>query len=391
MLDTPFSPWPSFSEEEVEAVARVLRSNRVNYWTGDECRSFEHEFAAWIGADHAVALANGTLAIDIAWPVLGIGPGDEVVCTPRSYQASASSIAMAGARPVFADVDADSQNISPATVAPLVNGRTRAVMCVHLAGWPCDMEGFADLAHKHGLRLIEDCAQAHGAAIGGRSVGTFGDIAAWSFCQDKVVTTGGEGGMITTNDEALWKAAWSYKDHGKSWEAVYERDHPPGFRWLHEGWGSNWRMTEMQAAIGRIQLKRMGEWHAARKRNASRLATALGEMAGLRVPQPPPGMEHAWYKFFAFVRPERLAAGWNRDRVMDEVNRAGVPCYTGGSPEIYREKVFVDAGLSPPQRLPVAAALGETSLMFLVHPTLTEAEIDKTIRVVSDVMREATR
>jgi dTDP-4-amino-4,6-dideoxygalactose transaminase len=391
MLDTPFSPWPSFSEQELAAVAAVLRSGRVNYWTGEECRAFEREFAAFAGAKRAVALANGTLALDMAWPVLGIGAGDEVICTPRSYQASAATIAMAGARPVFADVDRDSQTITPATVAPLITPRSRAILCVHLAGWPCDMAGFADLAAAHGLKLVEDCAQAHGAAIGGRSVGSFGDIAAWSFCQDKIMTTGGEGGMVTMNDEAVWSAAWSFKDHGKSWEAVYEREHPIGFRWLHEGWGSNWRMLEMQAAIGRIQIGRMPAWHAARKRNAGRLAEGLSGLPGLRVPAVPERIEHAWYKFFAFVRPEALAAGWSRDRIMAEVNAAGVPCYSGGCPEIYREAVFVKAGLSPAGRLPVAAELGETSLMLLVHPTLTEREIARTVETVRAVMRRATR
>jgi len=391
LLNTPFAPWPSFTDEEVEAVARVLRSNRVNYWTGEECRDFEREYAAWAGTRHAVALANGTLALDIVWPVLGIGPGDEVICTPRSYQASASTIAMAGATPIFADVDRDSQNITPETVAPLITKRTRAIMCVHLAGWPCDMPGFADLVDGKGIALVEDCAQAHGATIDGRSVGSFGEISAWSFCQDKIITTGGEGGMITLDDEDRWKASWAYKDHGKNWDAVYNREHAPGFRWLHEGWGSNWRMTEMQAAIGRIQLKRMPQWHAQRKHNAQQLAGAFDGLPALRCPLPPEGIEHAWYKFYAFVRPEALRSDWTRDRIMAAVNVKGVPCYAGSGPEIYREKVFVDAGLAPPQRLPAAVELGETSLMFLVHPTMRSADIDKTADIVAQVMAEATR
>ena len=203
MLDTPFPPWPSFSEEEIETVARVLRSGRVNAWTGGEVKAFEREFAAWAGAKHAVALANGTVALDVAWRVVGIGPGDEVITTPRSFQASAASIAMTGARPIFADVDRQSQNITPETVATLITPQTRAILCVHLAGWPCDMDGFRALARAHDLKLVEDCAQAHGALIGDQAVGTFGDIAAWSFCQDKIVTTGGEGGMVTTDDDEL--------------------------------------------------------------------------------------------------------------------------------------------------------------------------------------------
>lgn len=391
MLNGPFSPWPSFSEEETEAVARVLRSNKVNYWTGQETRSFEREFAQWAGAGYAVAMANGTVALDAVWRVLGIGPDDEVITTPRTFVASASSVAMAGGKPVFADIDRDSQNITPETVAPLINDRTRAILCVHLAGWPCDMEGFRKLADDHGIAVVEDCAQAHGATIGGRSVGTFGDLSAWSFCQDKIISTGGEGGMVTTAQEALWSALWSVKDHGKSYDAVYNREHAPGFRWLHESWGSNWRMTEMQGAIGRIQLRRMGEWHAARKRNAEALADAFRDIPALRVPMPGEGIEHAWYKFHAFIRPEALADGWSRDRILTETVEAGVPCFSGGCPEIYREKVFVDAGMAPPQRLPAAMELGETSLMFLVHPTLTENEIARTIDTVASVMRRAAR
>ena len=391
MLNTPFAPWPSFTDDEVEAVARVLRSNRVNYWTGEEGRAFEAEFARWTGTRHAVAMANGTLALDAIWPALGVGKGDEVICTPRTFLASASTIAMAGARPVFADVDADSENISPETVAPVISSQTKAILCVHLAGWPCDMHGFQALADEHGLILVEDCAQAHGASIDGQPVGSFGRANAWSFCQDKIITTGGEGGMVTVDDEELWKAIWSIKDHGKSYDAVYNRHHEPGFRWLHEGWGSNWRMSEMQAVIGRIQLSRMGDWHAARKRHAAALADAFSGIPALRVPSVPAGFEHAWYKFYSFVRPEALKSGWSRDRIMNTIVDAGVPCYSGICPEVYLEKVLVDAGLAPEKRLPNAAKLGETSLMFLVHPTLSDSEIDRTRETVRAVLHEATR
>ena len=390
MLNTPFPPWPSFSEEEIDAVSRVLRSGRVNAWTGEECRTFEREFADWVGTRHAIALANGTVALDIVWQVLGIGQGDEVITTPRTFQASAASIAMSGARPVFADVDRQTQNITPATVAPLITPRTRAILCVHLAGWPCDMHGFRELADAHGLKIVEDCAQAHGARLNERSVGSYGDIAAWSFCQDKIMTTGGEGGMLTLDDDALWKAAWSFKDHGKSWEAVYEREHAPGFRWLHESWGTNARMTEMQAAIGRIQIARMSAWHAARTRNAETLMVAFRTCPTLRIPEVPEAVEHGWYKFYAFVEPARLKQEWNRDRIMSAIVTAGVPCYSGSCPEIYREKSFVDAGFGPQQRLPTAIELGETSLMFLVHPTLAPEHIEKTCAVVREVMASAT-
>ena len=262
MLNTRFPPWPSFTTEEADAVRDVLLSNKVNYWTGTECRSFEAEFSAWAGVQHAVALANGTLALDVALKALGVGPGDEVVVTPRTFMASVSCVVNAGATPVFADVDADSGNLSAATIAKVLTPRTKAVIVVHLAGWPCDMDPIMALAAQHGFKVIEDCAQAHGARYKGRSVGSIGHVGAWSFCQDKIMTTAGEGGMVTTNDEALWRAMWAYKDHGKSYAAVYERDHPPGFRWVIDSFGTNWRMLEVQAAVGRIQLRRMAQWTA---------------------------------------------------------------------------------------------------------------------------------
>ncbi len=403
MLNTPFSPWPSFTTEEADAVHRVVMSNKVNYWTGTETREFEKEFAAWCGVPYAVALANGTLALDVALKALGIGPGDEVVVTPRTFIASISCVVNAGAVPVFADVEPDSGNLSARTIAAVLTPRTRAVICVHLAGWPCDMDPIMALAAQHGLKVIEDCAQAHGARYKGRSVGSIGHVGAWSFCQDKIMTTGGEGGMVTTNDEALWRAMWSFKDHGKSYEAVYEREHPPGFRWLHESFGTNWRMLEMQAVIGRIQLRRMGDWTPQRQANASQLTRALLPFAGqdgvVRLPRfacascpgqcGATGCTHAQYKFYTYVRPENLASGWSRDRIIEAINTEGVPCYQGSCSEVYLEKAFDNTGWRPEPRLPVAKALGETSLMFLVHPTLTEAEIQKTCDVIAKVLQQA--
>jgi dTDP-4-amino-4,6-dideoxygalactose transaminase len=405
MLNTPFSPWPSFTHEEASAVHRVVMSNKVNYWTGTETRAFEKEFAAWCGTAHAVALANGTLALDLALKALGIGPGDEVVVTPRTFIASISCVVNAGAVPVFADVEPDSGNISSRTIAAVLTPRTRAVICVHLAGWSCDMEPIMALAAQHDLKVIEDCAQAHGARYKGRPVGSIGHVGAWSFCQDKIMTTGGEGGMVTTNDEALWRAMWSFKDHGKSYEAVYERQHPPGFKWLHESFGTNWRMLEIQAVLGRIQLLRMPEWTSKRQANANILAIALSPFSGnsgaVRLPRfacascpshcEVAGCVHAQYKFYAYVRPENLAPGWNRDRIIGEINAAGVPCYQGSCSEVYLEKAFDGTGWRPGHRLPVAKELGETSLMWLVHPSLTEAEMQKTAQVIASVLAVAIK
>lgn len=409
MLNTPFSPWPSYTEEEARAVQQVLLSNKVNYWTGNECREFEREFAAWCGTRHAIALSNGTLALDLALKGLGIGPGDEVVVTPRTFIASVSCVVNAGATPVFADVDADSGNLSASTIAQVLTPRTKAVICVHLAGWPCDMDPIMALAAQHGFKVIEDCAQAHGALYKGRSVGSIGHVGAWSFCQDKIMTTGGEGGMVTVNDEQLWRDMWAYKDHGKSYAAVYERQHPPGFRWLHESFGTNWRMLEMQAAIGRIQLHRLPEWTRQRKAHAEALRTTLSEFSGTRgpirlpvfsscescqtlhAPPAPPtcGCLHAQYRFYLYVQQQHLAPGWNRDRVVDAINNAGVPCYHGSCSEVYLEKAFEGTGWRPSKPMPTARDLGESSLMFLVHPTLTAAEIERTATVAAKVLSQA--
>lgn len=389
MLNTPFSPWPSFTQEEADAVSRVLLSNKVNYWTGQECREFEKEFAAWCGTEKAIALHNGTVAIDLALVASGVKAGDEVVVTPRTFLASASSIVSIGAVPVFADVDRDSQNITAETISKVLTPKTKAIICVHLAGWPCEMTAINELAKQHNLIVIEDCAQAHGAKYKGVAVGNLADAAAWSFCQDKIMTTGGEGGMLTTNNQTLWSKAWSYKDHGKDWDAVYNRQHPAGFRWLHESFGTNWRMLEVQGAIGRIQLTRMIDWHEARKQNATKILAACAESSALRVPQIPDYIEHAWYRAYAFVKVEALATGWTRDRIMHEINALGVPCYSGSCSEVYLEKAFDNTGWRPAERLPVAKELGETSLMFLVHPTLKPEEIEKTCTAIRAVMSQA--
>ena len=389
MLNTPFSPWPSFTQEEAEATQRVLLSNKVNYWTGQEGREFEKEFAAYIGTDYAVAIANGTLALDVAFKALDIGEGDEVIVTPRTFLASASSIVNAGAIPVFADVCRDSQNITPETIKAVLTPKTRAILAVHLAGWPCDMEGIMQIAEAHDLYVIEDCAQAHGAYYQGKAVGSIGHIGAWSFCQDKIMTTGGEGGMVTTNDKVLWKKMWSYKDHGKSWDSVYEKQHPPGFRWLHDSFGTNWRMTEIQSVLGRIQTKRMPEWHKARLANANKIWDAAKQLPGLRVPEVPADIIHAAYKCYVFVEPTQLKDGWDRDRIMNEISARGVPAFSGSCSEVYLEKAFDNTPYRPKKSLPVAKELGETSLMFLVHPTLTEEEMGKTVVVLTEVMREA--
>ncbi len=383
------APWPYLAEEEIQAAMNVLRSGKVNYWTGDEGRLFEKEFAAFVGCRHAVALANGTVALETALRALDIGPGDEVITTARTFIASASCAVALGARPVIADVDRDSQNLTAGTVRAVLTPKTKAVVAVHLAGWPCEMDEIFALARQHGLKVVEDCAQAQGARYKGRPIGSLGDVAAFSFCQDKIMTTGGEGGMLTTNDDNIWQRAWSYKDHGKSYDAVYGRQHAAGFRWLHESFGSNGRMTEMQSAIGRIVLGKVPQWLERRRLLAGLLDENLAGLSGLRIVRPACEIEHAYYKYYAFVRPEALRRSWDRDRIMQAINAEGVPCSVGSCGEIYREKAFVPESY-PIERLPVAKELAETSLMFMVHPTLSDEDIRNTYLAVQRVMLEAS-
>jgi len=390
MSNTVFSPWPSYTLEDAKAVTDILLSNKVNYWTGQECRKFEKEFADWSQSKYSIALSNGTVALDLAFKALSIGEGDEVIVTSRTFVASVSSIVNSGATPIFVDVDINSQNIATELINEAITNRTKAIVCVHLAGWPCEMDDIMSLADQFDLYVVEDCSQAHGAKYKGKSVGSIGHIGCWSFCQDKIMTTGGEGGMVTTNNKSLWNKMWAYKDHGKSYEAVYEREHSGGFKWLHESFGSNYRMTEIQAVLGRIQLKIMPDWHNKRLQNINKIWSVARQCKGLRVPEIPKHIDHAAYKCYVFIQLDKLNKNWTRDIIIKKITSLGVPCFSGACPEVYLEKAFDNTGLRPKERLVNAKELGEVSLAFLVHPTLTNEDISKTCNVLKSVMDSAT-
>ena len=381
--------WPIFEQDEIDSAVKVLQSGRVNYWTGEEGRSFEREFAEACGCAHAIALANGTVALELALRVLGISAGDEVITTSRTFLASASCAVMVGAKPVLADVDRASGNITAEAIEPLLTPRTRAIIAVHLAGWPCEMDSIMQLAKKNGLAVIEDCAQAHGATYHGKPIGSIGDIGAFSFCQDKIMTTAGEGGMLTTQDPDIWSKAWSLKDHGKSFDAVYNRRHPEGFRWLHESFGTNWRLSEVQSAVGRVQLRKARGWVEQRRKIASRYNCSFAQLPGLRVEVPALELQHSYYRYYVYVRPERLRAEWNRDRILRALNAEGVPTYSGTCSEIYLEKAF-PRKWRPKARLTVAQELGETTIMLPVFHTLDECQISGVCSAVEKVMMCAT-
>ena len=385
-------PWPSYSQAEVEATTEVLRSGKVNYWTGTIARKFEQDFAARMGVSHGIAVANGSVALGIALRALDLPQGAEVVVTPRTFVASVSEILLAGARPVFADVDRDSQNITAASIERVISSRTAAIMTVHLAGWPCDMPKVTELARDNRIAIIEDCAQSHGAGIAGRTTGAWGDVAAFSFCQDKIMSTGGEGGMIVTDDELLARRCWSFKDHGKSPELLGEkRGSSTAFRWLHESLGTNARMTEVQAAIGAVQLAKLDDWIRQRHANAACLTARLAEVPGIRTTVPPSEVLHAYYKYYCFVEPHFLHTGWDRERILDRLSAAGIPCGSGICPEVYREKAIRQFLDDAPETLPVARELGETSLMFPVHPTLDSSHMHRIADALESIMKSATR
>ena len=371
----PFPAWPVFDAIQITAVTSVLASGKVNYWTGNVVREFEREYAEHLGIKHAVAVFNGTIALELIMRALNIGPGDDVIVTPRTYVATASCVLWAGARPIFADIDPVSGNITAETISAVLTQRTKAVIVVHIGGWPCDMDPIMALADEHGFKVIEDCAQANHASYKGRLVGSIGHVSAFSFCQDKIISTGGEGGLIATNDSALWNRLWSLKDHGKSYDTVYNRQHPVGFRWLHEGIGTNGRMTEMQAAIGRESLKKLPEWVDQRTKNAETYARILADLPALRILTPPTDMRHSYYRFYVLLNLERLQAGWNRDRLIGALSAAGYPCFSGSCCEIYLEKMFDD--IRPVRRLPQASIMSATSLCFLTHPTLQTADCEQ--------------
>lgn len=378
-----YPKWPFYEKDEITAVQNVLSSGKVNYWTGQECKLFEKEFASYCGVKHAISLANGTVALELALHALNIGQGDEVIVTPRTFIASISSIVVRGAKPIFADIDPSTQNISAGTISKVITDKTKAVILVHLAGWPCDMDVIMALTDKYGIKVIEDCAQAHGAKYKGKSVGSFGDIAAFSFCQDKIMSTGGEGGMLLCDDDELWKKAWSYKDHGKSYDRISAPVPGSGFRWLHAEFGTNMRMTEMQAAIGRIQLKKLDAWVNQRRSNADILRDFFSQYGSFVVPEPSSDYYHSYYKFYVFLKEGSLSDGWTRDSLVAEISTNGVPCFSGSCSEVYLEDAFERKHIRPKYRLKNAKKLGECSLMFLVHPTLG----DKHMRSMCDILK----
>lgn len=383
------SIWPTYDLNDVSKTSKILLSNKVNYWTGDEGKKFEIEFAKFSNSKYAIAVSNGTVALDLSLKALNLKKNDEVIVTPRSFIASVSSVVTHGATPVFADIDFNSGNISPNTILKAITKKTKAIICVHIAGFPCDMENIMKLAKKYSLKVIEDCSQAHGARIKNKSVGSFGDIATWSFCQDKIITTGGEGGMITTNTYKLWEKCWSLKDHGKNYQEVFFSK-KKGYRWLHNTFGGNYRLTEFQSALGRIQLKKIKNWHNKRFKNSKTILDELKKFKGLvTIPKISKDVTHAWYRCCVTINKIYLKKNWSRDKILDELRLKNVSANIGSCPEIYLEKAFSNKSYKPKKRLIKAKLLGETNIAFLVHPTISLYELKHIKKTINQVFRKA--
>lgn len=390
MLSENFKKWPYFEQADIDAVADVLKSGKINRWTGSKNIEFEDALSALAATRHAIALSNGTTALELALVGIDLQPGDEVITSCRTFMASASCVVARGGVPVVADVDINSQNITAATIEPLITAKTRAIIAVHHAGFPCDMDPILELARSRNLYVIEDCAQAHGAKYKGKPVGGIGHVGAWSFCQDKIITCGGEGGAVTVNDDAMYKRMWAYKDHGRDFDLVYNTVHPEGFRWYLESFGTNMRMTEMQAVLGIRGLANLEAWSMRRAENAAEIDSAIADIACVRLTKVPEWARHANYKHYFFIRREYLKPGWDAQKIISEINKAGVPAFSGTCWNISQENCFKKAGWSKTGAdLPAAAELRDTAIMTLVHPTISRSEAAEAGKAIASVLRGA--
>jgi dTDP-4-amino-4,6-dideoxygalactose transaminase len=374
--------WPQMSEKMIESVSEVLRSGKLNQWNNKAVSNFEKKFAEYIGCNYAVAVFNGTVALNLCVKTLGLKEGDEVIVTPRTFIASASCCSWYGIKPVFVDVDRESQNITLETIKSKINEKTKAVILVHLAGWPCELDKICKYCRENDIYIIEDCAQAHGAKYNNRSVGTWGDINAWSFCQDKIITTGGEGGMITTNCPHLYKKAWSIKDHGKGYNTVFKKKHPPGFRWLHENMGTNWRMMPIQAVIGSHALDKLNEWINHRRKIASIYNNNLKDIAGVRLTIPPENIYHSYYKYYFFIEPNKFKI--TRDEIIELINNENIFCQVGSCSEVYKEQSLIE--YKPEDNLEIAKELFETAFLLKCDPCITEEYAKECIKKIKNIL-----
>ena len=387
-----------YTKEQIQSVSNILRKNKTNYWTGNECKLFEEEFSKYIGNKYSIAVSNGSVALELSLKALNLKKGDKVIVSPRSFIISASCVLNMGLKPIFADVDING-NLDIDGISKSYNKNVKAIIVVHLNGLSCDLDPILKFTKKNKIYLIEDCSQAHGAVYKGKFVGSFGDVATWSFCQDKIISTGGEGGMISTNDKKIWEQIWSYKDHGKNYQSVFFKKHKEGFRWLHDGLGSNYRMTEMQATLGRHQLKQLDNQIKKRNKIANLYIENLKEFMHKKhvlkkldfkcSTCPSKKIEnekcnlcrHAFYRLNLFINPKIV----NQIKLITELDKNNVTARVGSCPEIYREQIFKKLKIYPKKRLINAKLLGEISLQFGINPKKSINLIKKEIHTIKKV------
>jgi len=392
--------YPYFNVSTLKRVQQVLKSGRVNYWTGKECKEFEKEFSKYIGNKYSVTLSNGSVALELALKALNLKKGDEIIVSPRSFVISASCVLNLGLKPVFADIDYNG-NLSIEGIKKVFKKNIRAIILVHLNGLSCDLDPILKFVKRKKLFLIEDCSQAHGAIYKGKKVGCFGDISTWSFCQDKIISTGGEGGMISTNNKKLWLKIWSMKDHGKNYKNAILKKKNIGFKWLHDDFGSNYRMTEVQAVIGREQLKLLDK--QIKKRNLiadlylNGLKSYYQQYKVLKKPdfkcktcsfkhiqKKCNQCTHAFYRLNLFINKNKI----NQKKLLEKLIKNKINCGVGSCPEIYREKIFNKLKFYPKKRLLKARLLGETSIMFPINPQRKLNEVIKEIKKIKQILQK---
>jgi dTDP-4-amino-4,6-dideoxygalactose transaminase len=374
--------WPQINDKMIEKVSDILKSGKLNQWNNPIVNEFGSKFAKYIGSNYGIPVFNGTVALELCIKTLDLKNGDEVIVTPRTFLASASCCTFYNITPKFVDVDLDSQNITLETIKSSITKKTKAVILVHLAGWPCELDEICEYCREKGIYIIEDCAQAHGAKYKGKSVGTWGDINAWSFCQDKIITTGGEGGMVTTNCPYLFKKAWSIKDHGKDYDTVFNKEHPPGFRWLHQNIGTNWRMMPIQAAIGIEALDLLESWIDHRRNIASIYNKELKDINGVRLTIPPEEVYHSYYKYYFFIDPKQFKI--SRDEIIQKINNENIFAQVGSCSEVYLEKALIK--YKPSKDLNNTQELFKTSIMLLCDPCVTIDDATSNIKNIKNIL-----
>lgn len=390
--------YPYYPDKLLNKIIKTFKSGKVNYWTGKEGKFFEKEFSRYLGNKYSVAVSNGSVALEIALKALNLKKNAHVIVTPRSFIISASCVINLGFKPIFADVNSNG-NLSIEGIKKSYTKQVKAIILVHLNGLSCDMDPIINFAKKHKIKIIEDCSQAHGAVYKNKPVGSYGDISTWSFCQDKIMSTGGEGGMISTNNKSIWEKCWSIKDHGKNYLITHTKKNKLGFKWLHHNFGSNYRMTEVQSLIGRYQLKDLN--YQVKKRNliANQVISSLKIFWEKYHLISQPNFEcsscikkikkkncnnciHAFYRLNLFINVNRE----KKLKILNNIQKKKVNCNEGPCPLIFKEKIFKKLKIKPKNKLTNAIVLGDRSIVYHINPNISPNKLKYDIKIIKNFL-----